>query len=109
MDKEFIKLAISPPNKNDRRLIMHGDFIDSELVDILCSVSSPNMVHENTLLSLDVTKAYRMLNWKAMLNFYEAIEYTVDWYKEVLHNDDMFEYCKKQIQNHMDKGYLWEQ
>ena len=44
MDKEFIKLAISPPNKNDRRLIMHGDFIDSELVDILCSVSSPNMV-----------------------------------------------------------------
>ena len=44
MDKEFIKLAISPPNKNDRRLIMHGDFIDSELVDILCNVSSPNMV-----------------------------------------------------------------
>ena len=70
--------------------------------------SGGEMVHENTLLSLDVTKAYRMLQWKAMLNLYEAIEFTVDWYKEALHSDDMFEFCKKQIQAHMDKGYLWE-
>ncbi len=66
------------------------------------------MVHENTLLSLDVTKAYKMLDWEAKLSFYEAIEYTVDWYKEALHNDDMFEFCKKQIQSHMGKGYLWD-
>ena len=44
-----------------------------------------------------------------MLNFYEAIEYTVDWYKEALVNDDMFEFTKKQILAHMKKGYLWEQ
>ena len=71
-------------------------------------VSGQEMVHENTLLSLDVTKAYRMLQWKAMLNLKEAIEFTVDWYKEALHSDDMFDYCKKQIQAHMNKGYLWE-
>lgn len=71
--------------------------------------SSPNMVHENTLLSLDVTKAYRMLGWKAMFSFCEAIEFTVDWYKESLHNNDMFEFSKQQIQAHMDRGYLWEQ
>ncbi len=70
--------------------------------------STPNMVHENTLLSLDVTKAYKMLDWEAKLSFYEAIEFTVDWYKEALHNDDMFEYCKKQIQAHENKGYKWE-
>ena len=70
--------------------------------------SDPNAVHENTLLSLDVTKAYKTLQWKAMLNFYEAIEFTVDWYKEALVSDDMFEFTKKQIQAHMDKGYLWE-
>ncbi len=70
-------------------------------------VSGAEMVHENTLLSLDVTKAYRMLQWKAMLNLHEAIEFTVDWYKEALHNDDMFAFCQKQIQAHMDKGYLW--
>ena len=71
--------------------------------------SMPNMVHENTLLSLDVTKAYRMLNWEAKLSFYEAIEFTVDWYKEALQSNDMFDYCKTQIQAHMDKGYMWEQ
>lgn len=71
--------------------------------------STPNMVHENTLLSLDVTKAYRMLQWKAMLNFYEAIEYTVDWYKEALNSNDMFEFSKQQIKNHMAKGYMWEE
>ena len=71
-------------------------------------VSGAEAVHENTLLSLDVTKAYRMLEWKAMLNFYEAIEYTVDWYKEALISDDMFEFCIKQIESHSNKGYLWE-
>ncbi len=70
---------------------------------------TPDMVHENTLLSLDVTKAYKVLGWESKLSFWEAIEFTVDWYKEALHNDDMFEYCKKQIKAHQDKGYLWEQ
>ncbi len=75
----------------------------------IVDASDPNALHENTLLSLDVTKAYRMLDWKAMLSFYEAIEYTVDWYKEALNNDDMFEFCQKQIKAHNAKGYLWEQ
>ena len=71
-------------------------------------VSSADKVHENTLLSLDVTKAYRMLDWKAMLTFHEAIEFTVDWYKEALHTPDMFEYCIQQIKAHAAKGYAWE-
>ena len=75
----------------------------------IVDVSGSDMVHENTLLSLDVTKAYRQLKWKAMLNLYEAIEFTVDWYKEALNRKDMFEYCQKQIQAHINKGYLWEQ
>lgn len=37
MDKEFIKFMITPINKDDNRLIQEGDFIDSGLVDILCS------------------------------------------------------------------------
>ncbi len=70
--------------------------------------STPNQLHENTLLSLDVTKAYKMLKWEAKLSFYEAIEFTVDWYKEALNSNDMFNYCVMQIQKHMDKGYMWE-
>ncbi len=72
-------------------------------------VSQHEKVHENTLLSVDATKAYRMLKWKTMLNFNEAIEYTVDWYKEALNNNDMFDFCEKQIYSHMNRGYLWEQ
>ena len=66
--------------------------------------SVPGAVHENTLLSLDVTKAYRMLDqWHAKLSFDEAIEFTVDWYKEALSGKDMWDYCVKQIQAHNDK------
>ncbi len=67
--------------------------------------SQPGAVHENTLLSLDVTKAYHMLDkWHAHLSFDEAIEFTVDWYKEALDGKDMWDYCVKQIQAHGDKA-----
>lgn len=70
--------------------------------------SEGEKVHENTLLSLDVTKAFKMLDWEAKLTFGEAIEYTVDWYKEALETDDMFDFSVKQIESHMAKGYMWE-
>ena len=76
-----------------------GDIVD---------VSGSETLHENTLLNVDVTKAYKMLQWKAMLSLQESIEFTVDWYKEALKSSDMFDFCKKQIQTHIDKGYLWE-
>lgn len=62
--------------------------------------SSPDAVHENTLLSLDVTKAYVMLGWEAKWNLHEAIEKTVDWYKEALITKDMYEFCVQQILDH---------
>lgn len=70
--------------------------------------SQGEMVHENTLLSLDVTKAYKALGWEAKFSFEEAIEFTVDWYKEALKRDDMYDYCVQQIEAHMNKGYSWE-
>ena len=62
--------------------------------------SDPNDVHENTLLNLDVTKAYVMLQWEAKWGLQEAIEKTVDWYKEALHCNDMYDFCVKQILEH---------
>lgn len=62
--------------------------------------SDPYAVHENTLLNLDVTKAYVMLQWEAKWGLQEAIEKTVDWYKEALHSKDMYEFCVKQILEH---------
>lgn len=60
----------------------------------------PNAVHENTLLNLDVTKAYVMLQWEAKWDLQAAIEKTVDWYKEALKNNDMYDFCVKQILEH---------
>lgn len=62
--------------------------------------SIPAAEHENTLLSLDVTKAYCMLDWEAKWNLQEAIEKTVDWYKESLAGRDMYDFCIKQIVEH---------
>ena len=66
--------------------------------------SEPGILHENTLLSLDVTKAYRMLDkWHARLSFGEAIAFTVAWYQEAVGGTDMCDYCGRQIQAHSDK------
>ena len=62
--------------------------------------SDPNAVHENTLLNLDITKAYVMLQWEAKWGLQEAVEKTVDWYKEALNSQDMYDFCVKQILEH---------
>lgn len=66
-------------------------------------VSNPADLHENTLLNLDVTKAYVMLGWEARWNLQEAIEKTVDWYKEALLTYDMYDFCVRQIKTHQAK------
>lgn len=80
----------------------------SRLVDYygkgkVVDVSNPADLHENTLLNLDVTKAYVMLGWEARWNLQEAIEKTVDWYKEALQTYDMYDFCVRQIKTHQAK------
>lgn len=65
--------------------------------------SDPNAVHENTLLNLDVTKAYVMLGWRAKWSLQEALEKTVDWYKAYLSSVDMYHFCEKQIIDYFSK------
>lgn len=62
--------------------------------------SDANAVHENTLLSLDVTKARTMLDWEALWDLQTAVEKTVDWYREALHGNDMYDFCVGQILEH---------
>ena len=77
-----------------RRLVEY--YGKGEVVD----ASDPNAVHENTLLNLDVTKAYVMLQWEAKWGLTDAVQKTVDWYKEALHSNDMYDFCVKQIKEH---------
>ncbi len=68
----------------------------------MVDASDPNAVHENTLLSLDVTKAYTMLQWESKWSLQEAMRKTVDWYKSALTTKDMYEFCIQQINEHRD-------
>lgn len=46
-------------------------------------VSSPDALHEASLLSISIDKAYHTLGWYPRLDFDETIRWTVEWYKEL--------------------------
>lgn len=48
MDIEFIKSIIFPNNGKDKRLIMRGDCIDSELLDLLAKAKTNDMLNAFT-------------------------------------------------------------
>ena len=45
-------------------------------------ISGKQQVHEASLLKLDIRRAMKELNWKPKLTAQQAIEWTVEWYKE---------------------------
>jgi CDP-glucose 4,6-dehydratase len=57
--------------------------------------------HEAGLLKLDITKAKSELNWQPKLNSQEAIQWTIDWYKQP--HDNIFAYTVQQINNYQLK------
>ncbi len=58
--------------------------------------ANPNAPHEAELLSLDCTKAKKLLGWKPQLNLQKALYETVQWYKN-FRTDDMYSLCETQI------------
>ncbi len=44
--------------------------------------SDHNQPHEAVLLKLDISKAVNELNWKPKLNAVNAVEWTINWYKQ---------------------------
>ena len=57
--------------------------------------------HEANLLQLDINKALTELNWKPKLNSKQAIEWTINWYKQDKKN--IFNYTLQQITNYQSK------
>ncbi len=57
--------------------------------------------HEAGLLKLDIAKATTVLNWRPKLNSREAIEWTIDWYKQPY--DNIVEFTMQQINNYQIK------
>jgi CDP-glucose 4,6-dehydratase len=57
-----------------------------------------NQLHEAGLLTLDITKAEKLLGWQPRFAAIEAIRKTLDWYSNYfLKNVDMSDFTRKQI------------
>lgn len=48
--------------------------------------SEPGQLHEATLLKLDISRVKKELNWNPKLNAREAIEWTIEWYRQAPEN-----------------------
>jgi CDP-glucose 4,6-dehydratase len=60
--------------------------------------SDANQPHEAGLLKLSIRKAMEVLHWIPKLESREAIEWTIDWYKQS--PETLFDYSVQQIKNY---------
>jgi CDP-glucose 4,6-dehydratase len=65
-----------------------------------------NKIRETTHLSLDVSKAKHRLGWNPCLSIEEAVGKTVDWYKSYRDISNMYDFCKQQIFEYMERQSL---
>jgi len=61
--------------------------------------SDSSQPHEAGLLKLDINKAKMVLNWEPKLNAEQAINWTIDWYKQ---QNAICEFTIQQINNYMN-------
>ena len=54
--------------------------------------------HETQLLSLNIEKAYNLLNWKPKWDFDKTIEKTVNWYKNFYQGKCPLSLCKEDLE-----------
>jgi CDP-glucose 4,6-dehydratase len=54
--------------------------------------------HEDSLLTLDATRARAVLGWRPLLAFEEAVAWTADWYRAFWNGDDVGAVTRAQIE-----------
>ena len=69
-------------------------------------VHKKDNLHEANLLTLDITKARKVLNWVPSLTAEQAIALTVAWYKNFYEGKDMEEFSVKQIKDY-EANLVW--
>jgi len=57
--------------------------------------------YESSLLALDATKAKNILDWSDKLKLLDAVEWTVDWHKQVKSGTSALMACMNQIERHI--------
>ena len=64
------------------------------------TVDTSNHPHEVNLLKLDVSKAHTLLGWKQVYDVYEAVERTINWYKNSytgMRKEELYEFTVKEV------------
>ena len=72
-------------------------FPDVEIEDF----TDPDAPHEAKLLTLDSSKAKRLLGWSGRWNFKRTIWETAEWYKGSYCHDSAIDLCREQIESYM--------
>lgn len=69
-------------------------------------VDKSSQPHEADLLKLDISKANTYLNWYPVYNIKEAVDSTINWYKEyyINRNRSMYDYTVGQIEKYQSKA-----
>ena len=65
------------------------------------NISDVSQPHEAGILKLNINRAKKELNWRPKLNSKEAIQWTIDWYKQP--TEMLFDYTIAQIKSYQHK------
>ena len=65
----------------------------------LTDISNPNILHEASLLMLDISKAKFKLGWEPRMNIEQTVCMTMDWYKSYK-KENVWDLCLRQIQSY---------
>ena len=68
----------------------------------LKDISTEEAPHEAKILMLDISKAMFRLGWKPKLSLQEAIQFTIDWYKQYKEGN-VYDICTNQIKAFCEK------
>ena len=89
------------PEKKNCKTVIHlvKTLISNWGHKIKISIKENNkLFNEANLLSLNINKSKKELNWKPTLTFLETINFTIDWYKNFFKKENMKEFTLHQIE-----------
>jgi CDP-glucose 4,6-dehydratase len=66
-------------------------------------LSTNQQLHEDSLLTLDITKAVSRLHWQPVLTLDDTMRLTAEWYKKYPGSNDMYALCRKQMNEYMER------
>jgi len=72
-------------------------FYDSMLLKPKIKIIKSKTLKESGLLSLNISKAKKELDWEPRLTLQESIDFTADWYQKFYLSENVEDFTTKQI------------